>query len=82
VVLLNALVLSPRSTTTDAKADKDNRYIYQLCPQYILSLLQTAYCHQQEALREAIWKHLTREASVRVHVPVSTYLVFETYVGL
>jgi len=54
----------------DAEADNNNRYIYRLCPQYILTLLRTAYCHQQEPLREAIRKHLTREASVCVHVPV------------
>ncbi|KAJ4343974.1 hypothetical protein N0V95_006490 [Ascochyta clinopodiicola] len=49
--------------------EKLDRYIYRLCPKYILALLRTAYYHQQAPLREAIWKHIAGEAVVRVQAP-------------
>ncbi|UPX18040.1 uncharacterized protein EKO05_0008363 [Ascochyta rabiei] len=56
--------------------DRQIVYIYRLCPQYILALLQTAYYHQQAALREAIWKHIAGEALVRVQAPIDNFTTF------
>lgn len=45
-------------------------YIYHLDRDYILSLANTVSWHEVDALRDAIWKHVASETSIRVHIPV------------
>jgi hypothetical protein len=48
------------------------RYISNLDPYYILALAETASFHQVSVLRDAIWKYLALQTSIRVKIPVST----------
>jgi hypothetical protein len=48
------------------------RYIANLDPYYILALAETASDHQVEALRDAIFKHIALQTSIRVRIPVSS----------
>jgi len=47
-------------------------YIADLDPYYILALTETATFHQASVLRDAIWKYLALQTSIRVKIPVST----------
>ncbi|KAF2645756.1 hypothetical protein P280DRAFT_545678 [Massarina eburnea CBS 473.64] len=50
--------------------------IEHLDPEYILVLANTAWYHQVDVLRDAIYKHLDRETSIRVHFPLPRYNIF------
>ncbi|KAJ8113691.1 hypothetical protein OPT61_g4239 [Boeremia exigua] len=60
----------------DTDVDRQLVYIYRLCPQYISGLMSAVYSHQQSALRDTIWQHISREASIRVKIPTNG---FKTY---
>jgi hypothetical protein len=47
-------------------------YVSKLTPEFVKSLAKTAWHHQMDALRDAIWKHIALETSLRVHAPVSS----------
>jgi hypothetical protein len=49
---------------------KTNSYVENLDASYVRALLETASNFQEEALRDAIWKHLALEASLRVSIRV------------
>lgn len=41
-------------------------YITNISPQYILAVTETAPWHQVESLRDALWKHLASQTSIKV----------------
>jgi hypothetical protein len=47
-------------------------YITNLDPYYILALTETASFRQVSVLRDAFWKHVALQTSIRVKIPVST----------
>ncbi|KAF2193385.1 hypothetical protein K469DRAFT_734797, partial [Zopfia rhizophila CBS 207.26] len=51
-------------------------YISNLDPYYILALINTASSHQVSALRDAIWKHLAWQMSIKVKIPPKGYSAF------
>lgn len=51
-------------------------YITNLNPSYILALAETAPFHQVSALRDALWKHIALQTSLRVKLPVSHSFLF------
>ncbi|KAF2181077.1 hypothetical protein K469DRAFT_590492 [Zopfia rhizophila CBS 207.26] len=59
--------------------DADRRLIYiaNLNPHYIFALTETASFHQVSVLRDAIWKHLALQTSIRVKVPSGKYNIFQ-----
>ncbi|XP_014561612.1 hypothetical protein COCVIDRAFT_33601 [Bipolaris victoriae FI3] len=58
--------------------DVDQRMIYipKLTPSFVSALAKTGWHHQMKALRDAIWKHIAFETSMRVQMPI---LGFRTY---
>lgn len=46
-------------------------YISNLNPYYILALTETATFHQVAVFKDAIWKHLALQTSIRARVTVS-----------
>ncbi|KAH8588290.1 hypothetical protein B0O99DRAFT_693577 [Bisporella sp. PMI_857] len=52
-------------------------YIQNLDPYYILALAQTSSFHQVTVLRDAIWKHLALQTSIRVKIPHIGYPIFQ-----
>jgi hypothetical protein len=46
-------------------------YISDLDPYYILALTKTAAFHEVSSLRDALWKHIARQTSLKVRIPVS-----------
>jgi hypothetical protein len=50
---------------------KFHSYIANLDPHYIFALTETASFHQVSVLRDAIFRHLAMNTSIRVKVPVS-----------
>jgi len=57
-------------------ADRRLIYISKLTPRFLSVLAETAWGHQEEALRDAICKHIASETSFRVHIPMNG---FKTY---
>jgi hypothetical protein len=57
-------------------ADRRLIYVKDLDPSYILALGATVSHHQVEFLRDAIWKHLAFQTSIRVTVPHMGYKIF------
>ncbi|PSS22711.1 hypothetical protein M430DRAFT_16661 [Amorphotheca resinae ATCC 22711] len=68
----------PRFNNSD-KPDADRRLIYiaDLDPYYILALTETASFHQVSVLRDAIWKYLACQTSIRVKIPYRGYPIFQ-----
>ncbi|KAF2185092.1 hypothetical protein K469DRAFT_688302 [Zopfia rhizophila CBS 207.26] len=59
--------------------DADRRLIYisNLDPLFILALTETAPNHQVPALRDAIWKHVASQTSMKIQIPLRGYPVFQ-----
>ncbi|KAF2178428.1 hypothetical protein K469DRAFT_754507 [Zopfia rhizophila CBS 207.26] len=59
--------------------DADRRLIYisDLSPPFILALTETAPRHQVPALRDALFKHLALQTSMRVKISDRDYTVFQ-----
>jgi hypothetical protein len=45
---------------------------------YMLSLAETAVFFEVPLLRDAIWKHYDRQTSLKVGIPVSSYILHHT----
>ncbi|OCK76085.1 hypothetical protein K432DRAFT_307150 [Lepidopterella palustris CBS 459.81] len=75
---LYRLLKEPRFQNGDL-ADANRRLIYipNLDPNFILALAETASFHQVSALRDAIWKHLAFQTSIRVKIPPKGYPIFQ-----
>lgn len=43
-------------------------YITKMIPHYVLAITEAAPWHQVESLRDALWKHLTYQMSVKVNI--------------
>ncbi|KAF1971522.1 hypothetical protein BU23DRAFT_184433 [Bimuria novae-zelandiae CBS 107.79] len=52
-------------------------HVTHLNERYIRALAKTVWYHQAGALRDAIFKHVDREASLRVYIPYSGFKVFQ-----
>ncbi|KAF3397013.1 hypothetical protein DPV78_008323 [Talaromyces pinophilus] len=61
-------ILQARRYNNSAMPDADRRLIYitNISPQYILAITETAPWHQVESLRDALWKHLASQTSIKV----------------
>ncbi|RFU29722.1 hypothetical protein B7463_g6595, partial [Scytalidium lignicola] len=75
---LYQLLQIPRFNNGDMP-DANRRLIYieNLDPYYILALGYSASFHQISALREAIWTHISFQASMRIKVPATGFTIFQ-----
>lgn len=71
-------ILQQKRYGEPAMPDADRRLIYvsKLTPAFILALVETAWSHQVQAVRDAVCKHIAIDTSFRVHIPMSGFLVF------
>lgn len=74
---LRAVLLRNRYGHPDLpNADRRLIYISKLTSQFLNVLAETVWGHQEEALRDAICKHIASETLFRVHIPMNG---FKTY---
>ncbi|EUC40142.1 hypothetical protein COCMIDRAFT_41480 [Bipolaris oryzae ATCC 44560] len=52
-------------------------YISKLTPSFVCALAKTGWHHQMKALRDAIWKHIALETSIRVHIPTLGFMTYQ-----
>ncbi|KAF2707121.1 hypothetical protein K504DRAFT_447157 [Pleomassaria siparia CBS 279.74] len=57
-------------------ADRRLLYIPDMCPKDIEALAETAPFHLVETLRDAIWKHIALQTTIRVKLPNLGYPIF------
>ncbi|EEA19331.1 conserved hypothetical protein [Talaromyces marneffei ATCC 18224] len=64
-------ILQARRYDNAVMPDADRRLIYitKMSPHYVLAITETAPWHEVESLRDALWKHLASQMSIKVILP-------------